>query len=93
VSIRGKQWRIGQAHLRRNGVRGLCMTAKQAGLPNLIVICSTMPKRGPMRLRTAIHETLHAAMPRATEQQVRETADVVAKVLTKLGYRRSGGDQ
>lgn len=93
VLIRGKQWRVGQANLRNNGVRGLCMTAKKTGLPNLIVICSAMPKRGPMRLRTAIHETIHAAMPKATERQVEQTADTIAKVLVKLGYRRTGGSK
>jgi hypothetical protein len=88
ILIRGRKWLIGSASLRKSGLRGLCMTSRVRSLPNLIIVSSSIPSRGPMHLRTLIHETLHAAMPDASENAVEEAADIVAVALASMGYER-----
>jgi hypothetical protein len=40
------------------------------------------------RLDTWIHETLHTALPKLSESEVRRVAGDVSQVLWKAGYRR-----
>lgn len=44
---------------------------------------------GEIELDTLIHELLHACQPDLAEETVTETATDIARVLFRLGYRRS----
>ncbi len=52
--------------------------------PTMIVRRSLQPKA---MLNVTVHEMLHACRPELSEEAVRETADVIAGVLYKLGAR------
>jgi len=43
---------------------------------------------GKEELDTWIHETVHTALPNASEEQVIRIANDIAEVLWKVGYRR-----
>jgi len=43
---------------------------------------------GKEELDTWIHETVHTALPNASEEQVVRIANDIAEVLWKVGYRR-----
>ena len=40
------------------------------------------------KLNTTTHESIHAAYPELTEQQVIDGSDLIAEVLWKSGYRK-----
>jgi len=46
------------------------------------------PDSGKNELDTWTHETLHTALPNASEEQVERIAGDIAEVLWKVGYRR-----
>ena len=51
------------------------------------------PHSGKEELNTWIHETTHAALPKASEAQVERIANDIAEVLWKVGYRRQFKDK
>jgi len=81
--IRGQYWQIVWSKLPRSTL-GLCDWASRT-----ITISTSKRVKGELELDTICHEILHAAMPDLGEDAIEETASDIARVLTKLGYRRS----
>jgi len=44
--------------------------------------------KGELQLDTIIHELLHACQPDLGEEAIDQTATDIARVLTRLGYRK-----
>jgi hypothetical protein len=79
-------------------LRGKYYTLKFAKLkPPLMGLCNWDEKTisiadrlgGEIELDTIIHELLHACQPDLAEETVNQTATDLARVLFRLGYRRS----
>jgi hypothetical protein len=79
-------------------LRGKYYTLKFAKLkPPLMGLCNWDEKTisiadrlsGEIELDTIIHELLHACQPDLAEETVTDTATDLARVLFRLGYRRS----
>jgi hypothetical protein len=79
--LRGKYYRLKFAKLERP-LLGLCDWDKRT-----ITICDQLD--GELELDTIVHELLHACQPDLAEDTVEQTATDVARVLFRLGYRRS----
>ena len=61
---------------------GLCDWDKRT-----ITICNQLG--GELELDTIIHELLHACQPDIEERAIEATATDIARVLTRLGYRKT----
>jgi hypothetical protein len=81
--LRGKYWSIVFEKLHKSTL-GLCDWSSRK-----ITISTARKVNGELQLDTIIHELLHACQPDLAEETVEETASDIARVLTKLGYRRS----
>lgn len=78
--LRGKYYTLKFAKL-KPGLLGLCDWDKRT-----ITIKRTLS--GELELDVIIHELLHACQPDQGEEAIDETASNIARVLTRLGYRR-----
>ena len=78
--LRGKYYRLKFAKLERP-LLGLCDWDKRT-----ITICNQLD--GELELDVIIHELLHACQPDQNEEAIDRTATDIARVLTRLGYRR-----
>jgi hypothetical protein len=79
--LRGKYYTLKFARLKRP-LMGLCNWDERT-----ITIANRLG--GEVELDTIIHELLHACQPDLAEDTVEQTATDVARVLFRLGYRRS----
>ncbi len=82
VTVRGHKW--GVAKLNKGRALGLCEGPHIPGKE------MDFPVHGGTRkdLDTIVHELLHAAMWDAAEECVYETAQDIAKVLWRCGWRK-----
>ena len=78
--LRGKYYRLKFAKLERP-LLCLCDWDKRT-----ITICNQLG--GELELDVIIHELLHACQPDIEEHAIDATATDIARVLTRLGYRR-----
>ena len=84
VRIRGQRWQVGvMSGLQSEGCRGVCLNPGKVS-DGFIAVSTHLRKGSPMYRESAIHETLHAALPKATEQQVRCAAKAVTQALKLL---------
>jgi len=79
--LRGKYYTLKFARLNRP-LMGLCNWDERT-----ITIANRLS--GELELDTIIHELLHACQPDLAEDTVEQTATDMARVLFRLGYRRS----
>ena len=79
--LRGKYYTLQFARLKRP-LMGLCNWDERT-----ITISDLLS--GEAELDTIIHELIHACQPDLAEDTVERTATDVARVLFRLGYRRS----
>jgi len=87
VVMRGKRWRI---LWERTGKvpSGECQAPHVSN--KAIRLDPRLLKRDAALLETVLHELLHAASWDLDEEVVHEYAEVTAKTLLRLGYRRQG---
>ena len=78
--LRGKYYRLKFSKLERP-LLGLCDWDKRT-----ITICNQLD--GELELDVIIHELLHACQPDIEEHAIDQTATDIARVLTRIGYRR-----
>ena len=83
IQIAGRRWRLTfvPRSLRR-GWFGKCESATRS-----ITIESGHPQK--QELDTLIHEMLHASLDPVDEQYVQQTATDIARVLWRLGWRKT----
>lgn len=81
VRFRNRYCVVGVSNMKKFNMRGVAFHAKRKGLPHLILVSSHLPVNGPMVTEALIHETLHVAFPRTSERDIREAANLVARVL------------
>jgi hypothetical protein len=79
--LRGKYYKLQFARLKRPFM-GFCNWDERT-----ITIADRLT--GESELDTILHELLHACQPDLAEDTVDETATDVARILWRLGYRRS----
>lgn len=81
VTVCKKRWRFRYASLRVN--RGECdapnVTGKEIRVSSALKDCE--------QLEVILHELMHAADWRASEEHVEEVADDIARALWRIGYR------
>lgn len=87
VLIRGRRWRIERCELSRR-------TAGECDAPDAESKAIRIDRRlkGQEELETIIHEVIHAAHWDLCEEAVDETAEAIARVLWRLGYRQRSDD-
>ncbi len=81
VTIRGQRWRL-------RFVPNLGEDMGQCDY-NLRVIRVALGQSQEDELDTVVHELLHAAYPDTEETAIGETAEAIAKVLLRLGWRKT----
>ena len=84
-SFRGKRFTIDLDP----DMAGCCDHPEGKGLPSIIVLSDMDTKQG---LEHLIHESLHACRWSKHEEDVHETADDIARLLWRLGFRRTVND-
>jgi hypothetical protein len=82
VTIRGKRWRLKREKIR--GAYGTCDGPNEKG--KSITIDPNIS--GQTELDTIIHECLHAAFWDMDEEAVSEVGTDMARILTRLGYKK-----
>jgi hypothetical protein len=85
VMLADKYWIVGYSPLKKNRLRGVCLLPKRKRGGGAIVVSTHVGRR--MKAVTAIHESLHAVFPRASEKQIERGANFIAKVLEKYGVQ------
>ncbi len=83
ITVCGKRWDLRYTNLQTN--HGECDSPDKPGKEIRI----DRQLEGIMELEVLIHELLHSADWRAAEEHVSESARDIAKVLWKIGYRKS----
>lgn len=83
VIIRGKAYRLEFVRKIEGDALGMC-DAPNVSAKRIRVLERL---RGEKRISTLIHEALHGALWDLDEEAVRETADDIARLLWRLGYR------
>lgn len=88
VTILGKRFRFEFTHNLPKDADGICddPTSKK----KRIAIRKGLSEQKTLEI--VIHETLHAANWHAAEEWIDESAKDIARILWKLGYRRSAVD-
>jgi len=84
VTILGRRWNLRFAHLKPPEL-GKCDSPNKKGKE--IVIDSRLS--GELELDTIIHECRHAASWPISEEFIEEEASDLARILWRLGYRRT----
>lgn len=84
VIVRGKKWAMRWVNRLADGNLGDCSPPDEPGR----VIRIARGQSPESELDTIIHEILHAAHWDLNEEAVEETAEDIARVLWKLGYRK-----
>lgn len=79
IRVNGKKWHIYIAE-----IYGLANSMRR-----IIYLAPKLPPK--RRLNTLIHEMIHAISPRFKEKIVKYSANQIAKVLWKDGWRREHG--
>ena len=92
LTILGKSWRFERRRLRRHygfvTGTGPCAPASSTDIKNrVIVVDSTL--RGEKELRYILHEFLHVADYHRSEEWVDGVSADLARLLTRLGYRKA----
>lgn len=87
ISLLGKRWNLIFKPLGRQRLWGYCQDPQT---PNKEIWIDSSLK-GQHQLEILIHEMLHACDWRADEEIITQQARDMARVLTKLGYRREDG--
>jgi len=87
--FRGRRYRIKTISPSRapKGIDGLCESPSEPGKTITVVIHKDDPLT---TLRNIIHESLHACLWDLDEDAVDETANDIASLLNRLGYREGG---
>jgi hypothetical protein len=86
AKLRGKRFRI--LHPVNLGDFGMCDDSKET--MRIWIRLDQSPKDF---LETVIHEAMHGCLPDTTEEAVTETAESIAGLLWKYGYRIPGTER
>lgn len=83
VKMRGRVWDFRRTAKRPRGAHGI---ADKSTRPPSIKVHAAL--RDETELETIIHEALHACLWDLDEEPIEETAESIASLLWKLGYRK-----
>lgn len=85
MTVRTHTFRNGVYDIERSDLDGSCINYRKTSKE--IWVSSTLTP--PKELETWVHEAMHAAHPGMSEARVTRSASDIARLLWRLGYRRT----